>query len=147
VRAADQDSKLLRHPKIAPLVAEAKVKAKAATDAILDRYVVYEERIVEGLAKLAFSDAGSLFPWGKGGVTLRESSELTDAEAFSIAEVSQTFTADGKPVIKLKLADKPAVLVDLGRYKQLFVEKAEVTMKGDFASMLDAARKRSASGG
>jgi hypothetical protein len=128
-------------------VQQARDKADAEIIQAIDKYAVSEKTIVEGLARLAFSDIRSVSSWDKRGARFKPSSSLTDEEAFPITEVTHTIDAQGNPTMKIKLADKRAALVDLGRYKQLFTEKTEVTMKGDFASMLGAARKRSAGGG
>jgi phage terminase small subunit len=72
---ADEASKLLQHPGIAPIVAEAERRAAAATERALDRYAVTKERIVSALARLGFYDARDVFSWSEDGI--RSSSRRT----------------------------------------------------------------------
>jgi phage terminase small subunit len=53
-RAAEEASRLLRHPKIAPKIDKAERRAHRAVERVLDRYVVSEERVTEALAKIGF---------------------------------------------------------------------------------------------
>ena len=78
--------------------------------------------VVAELAKIGFSDPRNALEWGPTGVVLKRSEDLTDAAAAAISEVSQT--AQG---IKIKLHDKQAALVNLGKHLGMFVEKHEHT--------------------
>src|SRR5689334_25383340 len=63
--------------------------------------------------------------WGPEGVKLRPSAELTDDEAATVSEASQTVTEAGG-TIRLKTADKLGALKLLGTHLGMFVEKREV---------------------
>lgn len=128
--------KLLKNANIALIVAEAEKRAEAATQRALDRYEVTAERIVAGLARLGFYDARDIFTWSEHGVRLKPSHEISDDAAAAITEISETITKDGG-TIKVKLADKRAALVDLGRHKGIFVDKVENGKPGDFSDMTD----------
>jgi len=94
------------------------------------------EKIVTELAKIGFSDIRKIVKWGEGiavedddgnvrvanGVSLIGSDGVDDETAAAIAEVSQT-----KDGLKVKLHDKRAALVDLGRHMGMFKEKVELT--------------------
>ena len=62
--------------------------------------------------------------WGPDGVTLRDSSELTDDEAAMVAEVVQTTTDKGGS-IRLKLHDKKGALDSIAKHLGLFIEQHE----------------------
>lgn len=90
-----------------------------------DAVSVTQEEIVRELARIGFSDLRKVLKWGptRGkvgdddvpGVTITDSDDLDDATAAAIAEVSQT-----KDGIRVKMHDKRAALVDLGRHKGMF---------------------------
>jgi phage terminase small subunit len=81
--------------------------------------------------------------WGAGGVTLRESSELTDDEAALVSEVAETVSAAGSG-LKLKTHDKVRALELLGKHLGMFVDKVEHSgaIAGGLAERMAAARTR-----
>jgi phage terminase small subunit len=97
------------------------------------------EKVLKELAKIGFSDIRKSVRWGDGfavadddgearivnGVSLVGSDEIDDDTAAAISEVSQT--KDG--ALKIKLHDKRAALVDIGRHMGMFKEKVEHTGK------------------
>lgn len=96
-----------------------------------DRAEITIENVARELAKIGFADIRKAVKWGAdhrtfidgadgerimtNGVTLVESDDLDDATAAAISEVSQT-----KDGVKVKLHDKRAALVDLGRHLGMF---------------------------
>lgn len=99
------------------------------------RTEITQDRVLKELAKIGFSDIRKAVAWGPevpvsdpitgetlaaNGVALLASKELDDATAGAVAEISQT--AQG---IKIKLHDKRAALVDLGRHLGMFPTKVE----------------------
>lgn len=97
-----------------------------------ERAEITQAQVLRELAKIGFSDLRKAVKWGpaqttavdgedglptvvSGGVTLVESTELDDDTAAAIAEVSQT--ANG---VKIKLHDKRAALVDIGKHLGMF---------------------------
>ena len=75
--------------------------------------------MVSEIAKVAFGDPRRLFSWGPGGIELRESSELTEAEAALVSEVSETRTSAGG-TRKIKLHCKMTALTALAKHLGLF---------------------------
>ena len=73
---------LLRNPKVADAIDTALAESPGITRA----------RIVDELAKIAFSNAGEFFEWGPEGVKVKDSVNLTEDQKAVIAEVSQTVT-------------------------------------------------------
>ena len=110
--AASRGSKLLRNPAVAAAIESAQAKRAQRTR-------VSADRVVTELAKVAFGDPRRLFSWGPGGVELRESSELTEAEAALVSEVSETRTAAGG-TRRVKLHCKMTALTALGKHLGLF---------------------------
>ena len=92
------------------------------------RTEVTADRVVTELAKLGFANAGEYFKWGPGGITLKDQEELTPDQQAAVAEVSQTITDKGG-TIRLKLHDKRAALVDLGRHLGIFKDGIDLTVR------------------
>lgn len=112
-----------------------KLQADRAT-----RTGITADRVLGELAKIAFADIRNVVTWRANGVGLVEdpdtgeqrivtsnevilvdAAELSDDAAAAIVEVSQT--AQGS--LKVKLHDKRAALVDLGRHLGLFTVDAK----------------------
>lgn len=125
--AAVEASRLLTNPKV---VAELERRR-----AILEvKSGVTPERIMTELAKIGFSDIRQVIEWRAhvtgleeddegeprvnvaNEVTIKDSSELTDEVAASIAEVSQT--KDG--ALKIKMHDKLGALTKMGQHLGMF---------------------------
>ena len=87
---------------------------------------VTQERIVKELARIAFGNKRAVMTWGPGGVSLRDSDELTDDEAAMVAEVQETITQAGGS-LKMKTHDKVKALELLGKHVGMFAEKVQVS--------------------
>lgn len=110
-------AKLLTLPHVAAAVA-------AAMQARQERTQITADRVLEELARIAFGDPRKVMSWGPDGVTLIDSSELSDDEAAMIAEVSETKTLHGGS-IKGKTHDKVRALELIGRHLKMFTDKVE----------------------
>jgi phage terminase small subunit len=110
--AKDHGYRLLKNSAVAAAVAKAQGRRAARTR-------VSADRVVTELAKVAFGDPRRLLSWGPDGVVLRDSSELTEAEAALVSEVSETRTAAGG-TRKVKLHCKLSALNALGKHLGLF---------------------------
>lgn len=129
----------LNKPEIAAGVAEAQAKRSMRTN-------ITQDQVLRELARIGFVDIRKVVTWTNGAAGFDEDmaedtgevrisvanfvslvpSDQIDAEtAAAIAEVSQT--KDG--ALKVKLHDKRAALVDLGRHLGMFKDKVEVTGK------------------
>ena len=104
--------KLLHNPAVAAAI-------ETAQERRAQRTRVSADRVVTEIAKVAFGDPRRLFSWGPGGIELRESSELTEAEAALVSEVSETRTAAGG-TRRVKLHCKLTALNALGKHLGLF---------------------------
>ena len=88
------------------------------------RYEISAERILEELAKLAFSDITDYVSFNESGVRLKESSDLNPKQRAAILEVSEVLNQHGGTT-KFKLHDKVKALELLGKYQKLFTDKHE----------------------
>ena len=93
------------------------------------RVEITADRVVAELAKIAFADPRDLMEWGPDGVKLKASADLTEEQAASVAEVSETTTKDGGS-LKLKKHDKVKALELLGRHMGMFKDKGENEISG-----------------
>ena len=117
---ATEASNLLKHPNVALIIGNARLEADGRTEIVINRYAITKERILEHLAKIAFSDARDIMAWTNGEVQLIPSDEITEDAAFSIAEIAQTQNG-----LRIKMADKKAALVDLGKHLGMWAIKPE----------------------
>lgn len=132
--AAQAGNRLLRNVQVQALIAQSEQKVAEKLD-------VTHEKIVAELARIGFADIRNVVQWGDGVlvkdpdtgkpirvdnvVSLVSSASLDDEIAACISEISQT--AQG---LKVKMHDKRAALVDLGKHLGMFKEKVELSGPG-----------------
>lgn len=104
-------------------VAEAVRKAMEERN---QRVAISQDRILDELSCIAFGDLRDVVEWGAGGVTLKESSNLTPGQAAAISEVSEAVTKDGGST-KIKRHDKVKALELLMRHLGMLNDKCNVT--------------------
>lgn len=119
---------LLKNPKIQQAI-------RKAMDERAERTKVTQDKVLTELAKIAFSDMRSFLKWDSYGVTLVSSTELSDADAGCVVEVSQKDSQFGRD-IRFKLHDKKSALELLGRHLGMFSEST-VKLVGDKASPVE----------
>lgn len=127
-----QASRLLSNAKVQSAVQAAMNRREKRTE-------ITQDRVLQELAKIGFADIRKAVRWSnqqrealtaEGALTLENevllvpSAEVDDATAAAISEVSQ-----GQHGLRIKMHDKRAALVDMGRHLGMFVEKSEVTVK------------------
>lgn len=134
--AAEQGFENLTKPQIADAIAVHQKAREARTGVTADR-------VISELARIAFGNQRAVMTWGADGVSLRESTELTDDEAALVSEVAETVSAAGNG-LKLKTHDKVKALELLGKHLGMFVDKVEHSgsIAGGLAERMAAARKR-----
>ena len=108
-------SELLRNRKVAEAVAAGQDKIAAKLD-------FKAEDVLRELGKIGFANIEDYITVNEYGHPAVDLSEMTREQAAALSEVS--YDAAGNP--KIKLADKRAALVDLGRHFELFTDKAVV---------------------
>lgn len=125
--AQEQGSRLLSNVMVKSYVEERMKQREKRTE-------VTQDRVLAELAKIGFSDIRKAVRWGVGvnvtpdtedvanGIALVSSDEIDDATAAAISEITQTGSG-----IKVKLHDKRAALVDMGKHLGMFKDKLELT--------------------
>lgn len=107
------------------------VKIKTAiethTEKILNKLGISNEKILNELAKIGFSDITEFLSFDNESVIFRNSDEI---DGTLISEVSSTQTANGKS-IKMKLHDKMKALETLAKYKKLLNDNIDVNIKSE----------------
>ena len=130
-------SRLHRRDRIVRRIRELKAELQTieakATERAIDKLAITKERILAELARIGFANMlDYVQPTAAGDVVVNVSA-LSRDQAAAIQEVIvdyQTGGDDDKTDVKrvrLKLADKRAALVDLGKHLGLFVERRHVT--------------------
>lgn len=103
--AASQGAQLLSNLKV-----QAALKERMAS--VAERIGLSAQKVVEEIARVAFSDMRRFTTWGPSGVTLNDSAALSDDDARCVAEVSETTSEKGGS-IRFKLHDKMGALKEL----------------------------------
>ena len=101
-------------------------KVNRGIEAAIERYKITEENILSELAKIAFAQSTDVASWGPDGVQIKASSELSEDTRGAIQEVSETRSEKTGNSVKVKMYDKQAALVNLGKAIGMFTEKHEV---------------------
>jgi phage terminase small subunit len=112
-------SRLLMKDNIANALAERRAK-------ISSKLEVTAERVIAELAALGFANIADFCRENEDGTLAVDTDALLDpARAAAITQVDVQTAADGAQSIKIKLADKKAALVELGKHLGLFNERPE----------------------
>lgn len=113
-------SRLHLQPEIQARIAEMK-------EALAVRTTITQQRVLEELAKIGFANAGDMIELTEDGKTTVDISKLTKDQKAAIAEIQIDTSPDGKQRVKVKLHDKRAALMDIGKHLGMFREKIEVS--------------------
>lgn len=131
--AAQQSTRLLGNQSV-------KTEIKRQQDKRSKKLHVTADRIVEELARIAFSDLGAAVSWGPGGVFLKDSEGMDIDIRRALAEVSET--SGGKTTTRrVKLHDKLRALDLLGKYLGMFRERVELTGQITLSDLADLAAR------
>src|SRR5579864_1976799 len=118
--------RLLQHPKVMKLLAEGEARKHEVTKKVFEKYAITEERILEELARLAFSNPTDVMEWDEEkGITTKPSSEIPDDVKAAITEITETELKDGRKKVKVKMASKKDALEALAKHKGLMKEQLE----------------------
>ena len=80
---------------------------------------VTADRVVQEIARVAFSSLRDVMTWGPSGAKVRPDNEITADAAASIAEIAETNTG-----VKVKLHNKVAALEQLAKHVGLYNDRA-----------------------
>ncbi|MGL5736183.1 MAG: terminase small subunit, partial [Beijerinckiaceae bacterium] len=132
-------SRLLKNVKVSARIEQLSVKVIEKAE---QKFDITADKVLQRLAAIAFAQPGDYYKWGtrevekstKDGsiylatesfVELKPSDELTDIQKLAIAGAEMTISKTGEPVVSVKMADRRAALVDLGKHLKLFTDKHE----------------------
>lgn len=115
--------------RVAELTGLAAQREAAALARAADRYQVTTDRVVAELARIAFANTLDYWRVDRNGNPELDLSKITRDQGAAISEVIVDTYMDGRSTdarevkrVRIKLADKRAALVDLGRHLGLFVD-------------------------
>ena len=80
---------------------------------------VTADRVVQEIARVAFSSLRDVMTWGPASVQVRPDGEITPEAAAAIAEIAETNTG-----VKVKLHNKVAALEQLAKHVGLYQDRA-----------------------
>jgi phage terminase small subunit len=125
------------YPEVAAAIAE-------HDRALTAKLEITAERVLLETSRLAFSDHRKLY---RADGSLKALHELDDDTAAAVASVETVIRVGrgpegGSQLHKVKLGDKQAALVLLGRHLQIFGEKPKTDDTAGLAERIAAARKR-----
>lgn len=134
-------SKLLKKPRIQAELAKLR-------DKIFEKLEISAEKVLHGLAELAFFDTRKMF---NADGSMKKVIEMDDATVHALAgmDVEKLFKHFGKgqaeevgTITKVRLADRGLNLERLGRHFKLFTDKLEVQDAEGIIAKLKAGRAR-----
>jgi phage terminase small subunit len=119
-RARSQASTLLANRNISQRIDELSAPIVASLE-------MTAEEIAQETSRIARSRITQVVKFGPGGVTPLDSDTLSDDAIATVAEVSQTISAEGGS-IRVKQHDKLGALKLMAQYRGMLHDKVEVTM-------------------
>jgi phage terminase small subunit len=131
---AVEAQRLLRNPKIAPLVALAAQMVAQRTQRTLEQLALTRDEVIARLAALASYEADEIFEWTAKGVTLKPMHQISARGMYAIQGISEG--ADGR--ISVKLPDKRQALMDVAKLSGWVVD-AKVELGPDGKPIAKAA--------
>jgi len=111
---------LAHEPAVANRIAEIQMQIATRTE-------ITAQRVLEELAKIGFASYGDFLKLDENGRTTVDVASLTKDQLAAISEMEINTSEDGKQRIKVKLHDKRAALMDIGKHLGMFREKIEIS--------------------
>ena len=113
-------SKQARLPAVANRIAEIQQQIVVKTD-------ISAQRVLEELAKIGFASYGDFLKIDEFGRSTVDVKSLTKDQLAAISEMEIVTKDDGSQRIKVKLHDKRAALMDIGKHLGMFRDKVEIS--------------------
>tara|TARA_R110000824_G_scaffold152470_1_gene323687 strand:+ start:8046 stop:8573 length:528 start_codon:yes stop_codon:yes gene_type:complete len=88
------------------------------------RTEITQDLVIQELGKIAFSNVGDVATWSGGTVSVMDSESLPKTALSAVSQVSV-----GQYGISLRMHDKRAALVDLGKHLGMFRERVDVEIR------------------
>lgn len=105
------------------------------------RHLVTQEAVVKELAAVGFASLKDVCSWNDGHLAMVDSHELTDAQAASIAEITETVTSRGGTV-RVKQHSKLKALEMLAKHVGLYEPQVEMREGQDLEELSPVLKKR-----
>lgn len=96
-------------------------------EALSVRTTITQQKVLEELAKIGFANYGDFVEIDADGKTTVDVKKLTKDQLAAISEMQVDTTKDGRQRVRVKLHDKRAALMDIGKHLGMFREKIEVS--------------------
>jgi phage terminase small subunit len=135
-RCAQEANKLLKNPKIAPIIAQAEQRAENAIERAIENYAVSRERNVAELARLAYANLAH-YTRPEGGDRVIDLSNASVDQLAALQEITVEELAGGRRRTRVKLHDKKAAIAELNHMNGWVVDRSEVGKPGDFSHLSD----------
>jgi hypothetical protein len=134
----------VRHPKIAPIIAEAEARSEAGIERAVEKYAVSRERNIAELARMAYANMADYTRKTPGGELVADFSEADRDALVAVQEIVVEDFVDGRGEdardvrrVRFKLASKQGAIEQLNRMMGWIVDKSEVGKPGDFSHLTD----------
>lgn len=113
-------SNLAAQPLVRDRIAEIQAQLVTKTE-------ITAQRVLEELAKIGFANYGDFLTVDEFGRSTVDIKKLSKDQLAAISEMEINTSEDGKQRIKVKLHDKRAALMDIGKHLGMFRDKIEVS--------------------
>lgn len=113
-------SRMMAKPEVANRIAEIR-------QALVVKTEITAQRVLEELAKIGFANYGDFIMVDDNGRSTVDIKKLSKDQLAAISEMEINTSEDGKQRIKVKLHDKRAALMDIGKHLGMFRDKIEVS--------------------
>jgi phage terminase small subunit len=107
----------LKKPAIAAAIAKRQADRAERTE-------ITQDLVIQELAAIAFANVSDLATWSGGRVSVKDSENVVNTALSAVAQVSET-----QHGITLRMHDKRAALVDLGKHLGMFREKVDLEIR------------------
>ena len=125
---------LLKQPQVRAAIAQAMERR-------MQRLRVSQDRVVEELAKLAFTNITDVVRFGSQGIQLKDQDDIPIDKQAAIKEINETRGPNGTTT-KVVMHDKKGALVDLGKHLGIFKDRLQIEDTTTAATAMTRARER-----
>jgi phage terminase small subunit len=102
--------------------------AEAIAKLMQERYGLQASRVIGELGAISYARITDYMEIKGGCVVVKDTDKWTDEQKAAVSEIWETYDAEGRAIIRIKLHDKIGALDRLGKSIGLFKEKSESTV-------------------
>ncbi|ASL39310.1 MULTISPECIES: terminase small subunit [Acetobacter] len=107
---------VLKNTKVTPVIREARARAQARIDRIMERYAITKENVLREFARIGFSDVTDIVSVQGGRVHVKNTDAVPEDARRAISEISESINESGDRTIKVKSHSKIAALTALAKH-------------------------------